>query len=231
MAFPVPGHTMQAQTNMAATLNIDWIADLARDAATLAGASPARSDLLRSLDEGVARARPGAVLFHPFISLAGERGPFTDAHARAAAFGIDQTVGLMDLARGVYEGLGLAAHDCYAAFGGAPAEIRISGGGARSAPMRTILAACLDRPVRCAAQAEAGAAGAAMMAAVAIGLYPDMQACAARWIAPRLGDLELPDPVLVRLYQRLFPIYRDGYAAMAPLWRRLTAAREQCHAA
>ncbi len=231
MAFPVPGHTMQAQTNMAATLNIDWIAELARQAAALSGAAPSRAEMLRALDEGVAGARPGAVVFHPFISLAGERGPFTDAYARASAFGIDQRVGLMDLARGVYEGLGFAARDCYAAAGGAPAEIRVSGGAARSAPMRAILAACLDRNLRGVAQPEAGAAGAAMIAAVCAGLYPDMAACAAAWIGPLLGPLEPPDPALVALYDRLFPIYRDGYAAMPDLWRRLHAAREDAHAA
>lgn len=226
MAFPVPGHTMQAQTNMAATLNIDWLADIVADAARLAGGGLAREALLAGLGEAALRGRPGAALYHPFISTAGERGPFTDATARAALLGLDQSVRLDDLARAVFEGLALAARDCYAAIGGAPADIRISGGAARSAAIRHILAACLDRPVRGIAQPEAGAAGVAMMAAVRIGLYPDMAACARDWVAPRLEAPVAPDAALATLYDSLYPIYRDAYAALSPTWRGLRAVRE-----
>jgi erythritol kinase len=233
MPFPVPGYTVQAQSNMAATLNMDWLADVVAQAARLAGvnAEPARGDVLRRLDDAAAAGRPGAILYHPFISSAGERGPFTDSFARASLIGLDQDTGLPELARGVYEGMALAARDCYAALGGAPAEVRITGGAARSAPMRAILASCLDRPVSGGAQAEAGAAGAAMTAAVCIGLYPDMAACAARWTAPRHEASEQPDPDLARAYEALYPIYRDSYAAMPGLWRRLEAAREARRAA
>ena len=78
MPFPVPGHTIQSQTNMAATLNIDWLADIVADAAALVGGSAAREDILARLGEMALRGRAGAALFHPFISSAGERGPFTD---------------------------------------------------------------------------------------------------------------------------------------------------------
>jgi erythritol kinase len=230
MPFPVPGHTIQAQTNMAATLNIDWLADLAADAAALAGRSEwPRTELLRQLGEMALRARPGAALFHPFISTAGERGPFTDAYARASLIGFDQSVRLAEVARAVFEGLGFAARDCYDAVGGAPAEIRVTGGAARSPAIRAILAACLDRPVRLAAQPEAGAAGVAMMAAVRIRLYPDMAACARDWVVPRLEAPLKPAPGLVALYERLYPLYRDSYRALSLLWRRLLAARETLH--
>jgi erythritol kinase len=227
MPFPVPGHTIQAQTNMAATLNIDWIADIIADAAALGARGAARrEEILRTLGEIVLSARPGATIFHPFISTAGERGPFTDAAARASFIGLDQTVRLPELARAVFEALGMAARDCYLAIGGAPADIRVTGGAARSPAIRHILAAALNRPVRVAAQPEAGAAGVAMMAAVRLGLYPDMAECARAWVAPRLEPPILPDPALVALYDRLYPIYRDAYAALPSVWRRMQAARE-----
>jgi erythritol kinase len=128
--FPVPGHTVQMQTHMVATPNLEWLARLAQDAARLAGAGAAREsgDILRALDEAAGAARPGAVLFHPFISSSGERGPFTDPFARAGLLGMDQNVRLPEVARGVYEGLGLAARDCYVAMGGLPATVWITGG-------------------------------------------------------------------------------------------------------
>ena len=230
MPFPVPGHTIQAQTNMAATLNIDWLADIVADAAALTGGGRPRSEVLAALGDLALAGRPGAALFHPFISTAGERGPFTDASARASLIGLDQSVGLRDLARAVFEGLCFAARDCYAAIGGPPADIRVTGGAARSPAIRALLAAALNRPVRVSGQPEAGAAGVAMMAAVRNGLFPDMAACAAAWVAPRLEAPLLPDPVLVAAYDRLFPLYRDTYAALPPLWRRLHDARDASHA-
>ncbi len=230
MVFPVPGHTIQAQSNMASTINLDWVVGIAAEAAALAsGGYVSRGAIMRSFDEGVLGARPGAVLYHPFISTAGERGPFTDVHARAAILGLDQNVTLMDLTRGIYEGLCFAARDCYAAIGGTPAEVRITGGAARSPALRHMLAACLDRPVRGAAQAEAGVAGVAMMAAVQAGMFADMAACARRWIASRPTEAVYPDPALAAIYERLFPIYRDAYHAMPGLWRQLHAAREGAH--
>ena len=231
MPFMVPGHTIQAQTNMAATLNIDWLADLVADAVSLAGGpGSSREKILRALGDTALAARPGAAIFHPYISTAGERGPFTDANARASLLGLDQNTRLPELARAVFEGLSFAARDCYDAIGGAPADIRVTGGAARSPAIRALLAAVLNRPVRVAAQPEAGAAGVAMMACVGIGLYSTMSDCAAAWVAPRLEAPLLPDPDLVALYAKLFPIYRDSYAALPPLWRRLRAAREGCDA-
>ncbi len=227
IVFPVPGYTLQAQSNMASTLNLDWFVQLALDAAALASGSPvSRAALLQSLDEGVAAARPGALLYHPFISSAGERGPFTDAFARASILGLDQHVRLMDLARGIFEGLCFASRDCYAAIGGAPSLIRVTGGASRSRSLRTMLAACLNRPVRTAAHDETGTAGAAMIAAVQIGLFADMAACAADWITPRQGESVQPDQALAAIYDRLFPIYRDSYRLMPPMWRQLHAARQ-----
>jgi len=132
----------------------------------------------------------------------------------------------MDFARGIYEGLCFAARDCYVAVGGAPSEIRVTGGAARSHPLRAMLASCLGRPVLAAAHVEAGAAGVAMMAAVQAGLFADMKDCAATWIAPHRGAPVPPDSRLAAQYDRLFPIYREAYQVMPTIWRHLHAARE-----
>ena len=56
-----------------------------------------------------------------------------------------------------------------------------------------MLASTLKARVRSVSREEAGAAGAAMMAAVQQKLYPDMEACAAQWVDPLLGDSTAPD--------------------------------------
>ncbi|MPZ12436.1 MAG: carbohydrate kinase, partial [Kiloniellaceae bacterium] len=216
MAFPVPGFTTQMQSNMASTLNIDWIVSLISEAAGLAGNRPEPRDILRSLDAQVLDARPGAALYHPYIDRAGERGPFFDARARAQFFGLSNAVGLAELVRSVYEGLCLAARDCYDAMSCRPSELRVAGGGARSRALRTILASVLGIPVRESHRDEQGAAGAAMIAAVSIGALPDMDAACRLWVEPTLGERIAPDPALSGRYDRLYALYRDLRIAAPP---------------
>ncbi|KJC59650.1 xylulose kinase [Bradyrhizobium sp. LTSPM299] len=225
MPFPVPGHYAQMQSNMAATLNIDWMLDLARDVLAAEGVTRTRADLIRRLDDQVLEAKPGEVLFHPFISDAGERGPFVSHEASAQFFGLRSRHRYGDLMRGVIEGLAFAARDCYAAMGPLPRDVRITGGASRSRALGAILGAALDCNIRVCSRAEAGAAGVAMIAAVAIDAYPDMTACAERWVAPHLSAPQPPDADLAKRYARMFPTYRDARLASRPVWKQLAALR------
>jgi len=227
MVFPVPGTFSQMQSNMAATLNIDWLVDRAGEILAAFGEQRPRSEVLSLLDARAAEARPGTLLYHPFIHAAGERGPFVDSSARAQFLGLTTSTGFFDMARAVYEGLCLAARDCYAAMGRVPDEVRMTGGAARSPTLRHLLASVLGVPVRTTRREETGAAGAAMMAAVRLGFYPDMAACCAEWIDPFLGALEEPDPALARRYDALFPVYQSGHRVMPEVWRGLARARQE----
>jgi len=221
LCFPVPDAYVQMHSNLSATLNLDWLLDLMREILSAAGIEKSRADLLPRIDALALAAEPGRALYHPYISTAGERGPFLAPEARASFTGLDSNAGLADLVRAVLEGLAFAARDCYAAMGEIPAEVRLAGGAARSAALRSILAGVLDRPVRGTGREEAGAAGAAMIAAVQQRLYPDMAACAADWVTPYLGAAEPPDATLAAVYERLFPVYVETRAALAPVWASL----------
>lgn len=223
IATPVPGIVTQVQTNMGATINIDWILQIAADLMSSAGAKVSLSDLIPRLDDWFNASRPGALLYHPYISEAGERGPFVNAFARAGFIGLSNRDRFPELVRSVVEGLGMATRDCYAAMGDMPGELRLTGGAARSRAIRGTLAAALNAPVRVSAREEAGAAGAAMMAAVAIGAYPDMDACIAEWVAPLLGASEAPDAAQARRYEELFAAYKEARLALVPIWDKLAA--------
>lgn len=225
ICLPIPGVVTQVQTNMAATLNLDWALGLAAGLLADFGQKISHRDLVGRLDGWLAQARPGQILYHPYISDAGERGPFVDADARAGFAGLSAGHRYPDLLRAVAEGLGMAMRDCYASMGPLPSELRLTGGAARSPALRAILAACLNAPVRVSDRDEAGAAGAAMMAAVAIGAYRDMDACIAEWVTPLLRASEMPDPELAATYDRIFPAFCATRAAMPPIWSALAHAR------
>ena len=221
MAFPAPGQYAQMQSNMASTLNIDWLLDQAVCMLASAGIERHRQDFLPGLDDRVASAKPAELLYHPYISEAGERGPFVDPSARASFIGLSARHTDADLMRAVFEGLAFASRDCYAAMGPIPKEVRLTGGAARSASLRRITAAVLGAGVRTSSRGEAGAAGAVMIAAVGAGHYQSMADCAAQWVTPTLGPLEPPDPELVDIYNMTFPVYVASREALAPIWRQL----------
>jgi erythritol kinase (D-erythritol 1-phosphate-forming) len=219
MCFPAPDTVAQMQSNMASTLNIDWLLDLAIGILKDQGVTRERRDLLQGLDEKILRESPGRVMFHPYISQAGERGPFLEPSARATFTGLEQGMGFAALMRGVFEGLCLAARDCYEAMGGAPDEVRVTGGAARSGALRTMLASALNAPVRTVSREEAGAAGAVMMAAVQQKIYPDMAAATAAWVDPALGIATPPDDALKRVFDSSYPLYKEMRNSLRPVWR------------
>ena len=220
----VPGTAARMQSNMAASINIDWLLALTKEAAGLLGHPFDAARALASFEDAVSRERPGQALYHPYIDRSGERGPFVDPFARAQFTGLSNAVGFAGIVRSVYEGLAFAARDCFAAMGGKPAELRLAGGAARSPVLRSIFASVLDTPVREANREEAGAAGAAMIGAVAIGMHADLEEGCRRFVEPTLGRVIEPDRNLVPLYHDLFAVYRRLRTDMRPVWRDLAKA-------
>ena len=227
--LPVPGMVAQLQTHMAATLNVDWLLKLASDLLGEFGTEINHSELVSRIDGWLSQSRPGTVLFHPYISEAGERGPFINSSARAGFTGLSSQHRFPDLVRGVMEGLGMAARDCYSAMGAIPTEVRVSGGAARSNALREIISSSLNVPVRYSERDEAGAAGAAMMAAVSIGAFSSMEDCIDKWVKPFLQAREAPNSELASIYEDLFRSYRDVRNSLPSVWDTLNSIREVRH--
>jgi erythritol kinase len=226
MPFPVPGTWCSFVSQMAATLNLDWLAGIVAEAAGLAGARRVPDEILAMLSSKAADAPPGTLLYQPHIAAAGERGPFVDSSARAGWVGITSETGLGDLARAVFEAIGLGARACYDALDHRPREIRLTGGASRNPLMRAVLAAAVGAPVRVVTRTENGAAGAALVAAVSVGRHRDVVAALETWVEPHLAAPEIPDPDLQDLYRRHYPASRDAHRVLRPLWHALRPQRQ-----
>lgn len=227
ICLPHENIVAQTQTNMAATLNIDWILDVGADLVAEFGERPSSVEMIRRLEGWLSASEPGALLYHPYISDAGERGPFLNSDAKANFTGLAGAHRYPELVRSVVEGLGMAARDCYAAMGGMPQELRLTGGATKSDAFRKILSAALDAPVRVSGREEAGAAGCAMMAAVGIGVYPDMKACIDQWVVPLLAQPEEPSDKLSQTYQRLYAAYAETREGLVRPWTTLGSIARQ----
>ncbi|MEN9889745.1 MAG: hypothetical protein RLY78_40 [Pseudomonadota bacterium] len=232
IALPQPGLRLRLVSHMAATLNIDWLLGLLGGAAELAGAAvPPRAQLLERLDTLVQQAPPAQAIYLPCIADSGERGPFVDPHARAQLGGFSASLGVAGLARAVYEGIALAARDCFDALGPLPEEIRLSGGAARSPALRQLLASVTGRPVRVSHREECGAAGAAIMAAVAVGVQPDVRAALPQWVDAYLDpDCTAPVAAHIPIYDDIHRHYQHMIRQARAPWHALAESR-QAHTA
>ena len=92
------------------------------------------------------------------------------------------------------------------------------------AALRATLSAATGAATRISSREEAGAAGAAMIAATAIGVYPSLPDCIAQWVTPNLGPAEAPDTALAALYAQRFPLYRAARLAPTTRSSRSTAS-------
>lgn len=225
IALPIPDMVTQVQTNMAATLNLDWLLKIAAELIGDNGDNIDSASLIPRIDSWYKASRSGGLIYHPYISDAGERGPFINANSQASFIGLSSRHRFSDLVRAVVEGLGMATRDCYAAMGDLPTELRLTGGAARSKALREVLGASLGANICVSSREEAGAAGAAMMAAVANGVYPSIETCIDEWVTPLLGELTPPDPELTQLYEGNYTAYVQSRKALEPTWEALASQR------
>ena len=169
-------------------------------------------------DALAASAPPGAggVTFVP--ALAGAMTPVWRPHARGTLHGLAAGHDRAHLARAVLEGLAFAARDVVVRLGelGLPAhEVWLLGGGAQSRVWAQIRADVLGLPHQVAARPDATPIGAAMIAAVAAGIAPDLATLAA--LAPPPSATFTPDAAAAQRAAEAYGRYQRLVEQLAPL--------------
>jgi xylulokinase len=217
----VPGMWHVMGVMLAAGGSLRWLRDNLADAER-AEAARRGVDPYEVLTEQAALAPPGCegLLFLPY--LCGERTPHADPHARGAFVGLTLRHGKPHLVRAVLEGVAFGLRDSLElmrAQGLAPAEMRISGGGARSPLWRAILADVFNLPLVAPDVAEGAAYGAALLAGVGAGAFPSVAEACEQTI--RATVVAGPDPARAALYDGAWRRYRDLYPALKPAFDAL----------
>jgi xylulokinase len=90
--------------------------------------------------------------------------------------------------------------------------VRASGGGTKSALWRQILASVLETELVTVNTTEGAAYGAALLAAVGAGAWPDVPAACGE--AVRITGRVRPLEPEVEAYRRAYPVYRQLYPAL-----------------
>jgi xylulokinase len=173
------------------------------------------------LNEEAERVGPGAggVTFLPYLQ--GERTPLRDAAARGAFLGLSLAHSRAHLTRAVLEGVCYALRDSVSILqelGLAPEELLLTGGGAKSSFVRRLQADIYGLPVSTVNREEGPAYGAALLAAVGAGAFPDL-ASAAHATLTR-SQHEAPNQSTQSAYADAYARYR----ACVPAARLATAS-------
>ena len=172
------------------------------------------------LTEEAAHAPAGSdgLLWAPY--LMGERTPHLDPHARAALVGLTASHTRAHVVRAILEGVAFSLRDTFEIFEemNVPVEeVRLGGGGARSSLWRQIQADIYGREVKTVAAEEGAAYGAALLAGVAAGAWPSVDAACDAVV--RIASTIEPDTESVNLLDRQYQKFMKIYPAMRQIMR------------
>lgn len=221
--FAMPGGTYtRILPNTSGTITIDWFLDNFGGPRTADGARD-----YRAIEADVAATPRGAdgVILLPYVNTAGVLAPVYDPRARGAFFGMSNQTTRDHLMRAVYESLAFATRDCLGAMPGRRNALTLTGGGARSAFWAQMFADVCNLPIEISASEQSGALGAALLAGVATGLWPDLQT--AQRASVSVSARYEPDPAAASDYDGWFDLYvrlRETYGRFSD--RRSALLRE-----
>jgi xylulokinase len=178
-----------------------------------------------AITAGAATAPPGCegLQFLPYLT--GERTPYPDPDARGVFFGATLRSEADWFARAVLEGVAYAMKDSFTLLDGLNvpvSEVRITGGGAKSAFWRQILADVVGYPHLTLAVDEGPAVGAALLAAVGTGTYSSVPEACEATIRTVRETRPTPDGVATylpyyTLYRSLYPALKNAFTTVANL--------------
>ncbi len=164
------------------------------------------------MTEAAADVPPGAegLVFLPYLT--GERTPYANPNAKGVFFGLTLRHTRAHIIRAVMEGVAFAMRDSFEIIRGMgveTAQVRASGGGARSKLWRQIQADVTGQ-AHCTINVDEGPAfGVALLASVGTGIYGSVpEACSA---TISVIDELVPNPTRTQLYEGYYHLYQELY--------------------
>jgi xylulokinase len=167
-------------------------------------------------DAAAAPAGARGVMFLPHMS--GSGCPVVDARSLGAFVGMSSFAGKADMLRAVIEGLDYQFLDIVQTMQGSGVafeKLVVVGGAIRNKFWMQNKADMTGRVIEVPEVEDASPLGAAMLAGIGVGLYENEQDAFEQVCRP--GGIFEPDPRASARYAELFPIYKQLYAALAPV--------------
>ncbi|HXV44507.1 MAG TPA: xylulokinase, partial [Anaerolineae bacterium] len=167
---------------------------------------------------------PGSegLLFLPYLT--GERTPHPDPLARGAFVGLTVRHTQAHFTRSVLEGVAFGLRDSFELMKSAGlaeiTQVRVSGGGAKSQLWRQILADVMNAELVTVNTTEGAAYGAALLAGVGAGAWPDVDTACQATI--KVTGSTRPQPETAARYEQIYAQYRQLYPALQAISHSLS---------
>lgn len=203
-----------------------WLRDelAAAESATARQAGIDPYDALTRIAEGVPAGAAG-LLFHPYLT--GERAPLWNANLRGSFFGLALHHRKAHMIRAVLEGVIFNLCSILPAVEslvGTSTTIKATGGFARSATWRQIMADVFDREVVVPESFESSCLGAAVLGLLAIGRIDALSA-----VGAMVGATHRHEPIAAHAatYRQLMPIFTALPVKLADEYRQIAEFQSQ----
>lgn len=167
--------------------------------------------------DGIDKLGENNVYFLPY--LMGERSPHNNAMARAMFFGMSMDTTRKDMTQAVLEGVAFGLRDCLEVardLGVTIDSSKICGGGAKSRLWRRIIASALNLRLEIVESEEGPGLGAAILAAVGCGEYPDVVTACDKLV--KVVDVVEPEIELVEKYNKRYEKFKKLYPTVKALY-------------
>lgn len=183
-----------------------------------------QEESFEALNARAAALPPGAEGLVVLEHFQGNRTPYTDPDSRGVISGLSLKHGPEHIFRAIIEGVAFGSElilETMRTAGFTPRDIVICGGATRSELWLQIHADVSNLPLSLTEVADAPALGAAVLAAVGAGHYPDSP-CASEAMVQRSRTVE-PDSARHEAYRTLYSLYKDLYPTVADTLHRQVA--------
>ncbi|HIJ70184.1 MAG TPA: carbohydrate kinase [Planctomycetes bacterium] len=213
--YSIGGWYLMLEGSPTSASNLEWFVTefLGSQRAAAQKAGKSVYELCNRMVESVS-AKEAAITFLPFLY-----GSNAGAGAKSCIIGLEGFHTRAHVLRAIYEGI-VFAHNTHLQrllkFRDPPEVIRFTGGAARSEVWVQMFADCFQIPVEIPAGTELGALGAAIAAAVAVGLYSSYEEAVGAMT--RIESRREPNRAQKEIYTEKYERYKKVILALEPVW-------------
>lgn len=224
-------HAMDHQWHLmgvtqAAGTSLKWVKDeLCKDEKITA--ELLKTDVYEIINEEIGTIPIGSdgLYFLPYLQ--GERTPHLDSHAKGVYFGLSAYHHRAHMLRATMEGITFSLLDCYSVLKEnqcTAQQLRVAGGGAKSALWAQMIADAFGIPVERTDSTDAGTLGMAILAGVATGLATSVEEACAQAI--HVKDVFSVDSQAHEDYQKHYAVYKKLYPALKTVFLQADSVRK-----
>ena len=206
---------LRTMINVAGTTNFDWVIENFYKDKLL---TKSKINILKNFEIKILKKNLlfNEIIFLPYFNYGGSISPFLNLNSKAEIFGLLPHHDREDILLAAYQGLAMSIKDCYKSLNKKLNNLYLSGGASKSILFPQILADTLNTKIIIPKGIEFGARGAAYLASVGIGRYPNLTN--AIKLNNKIQKIYYPNTINSKYYRKKFNKYLALRTKLNTIW-------------